>query len=299
MARILVILNPCAGKKRGAKALSAILDVFCRAGFDPLVRTTQGAGDAIRLARDYADEMDRIACIGGDGSFNEVVSGVLQSGADTPIGYIPAGSTNDFARSLGLPKDLIEAAKTVVTGAPAAFDVGRFGDRYFTYVASFGAFTKASYATSQRAKNTIGHPAYLLRAAALLPSIRSLPVSMQTGDGERFTGDYLFGAIGNSTSMGGVLTLEKSLVDFQDGKFELLLVKKPGSAKELAACVRGLLRHDYTAPLLELRQIRSLTVEADPSMDWTLDGEQKKGSSRIDFEVLPGAVRLITGMVSL
>lgn len=292
MQQILVLLNPAAGTKRAAPHLAEMLDLFCKADFEPIVRTTQKHGDGVNLAAEYAGSVARIICIGGDGTFNEVVSGVLQSGQNTPIGYIPAGSTNDFAASLGLPHDLMQAAQIAVSGTPRAFDVGRFGDRYFTYVASFGAFTQVSYETDQTVKNALGHLAYVLSAAASIPSIHSLHARLTTDTGEVLEGEYLFGAIGNSTSMGGVLTLDQKLVDMQDGLFELLLVKNPANAMDLGECIRALLAQDYTSPMLALRQVRSLTAEI--ASDWTLDGEFAPGSEQVHIEVLPKAVQLFT-----
>ena len=290
MEQILVLLNPLAGTKRAAPVLASILDIFCKAGFAPIVRTTQGPGDGTKIAREYGGKVSFMVCIGGDGSLNETVSGVLQSGCRTPIGYIPAGSTNDFAASLGLSKDLLQAARDIVWGKPEPFDVGRFGSRYFTYVASFGAFTEASYNTSQEVKNTLGHMAYLLSAAASLPSIKSTHANLCIGEGEKLEGDYLFGAVGNSTSMGGVLMLEKTLVNFHDGKFELLLVKNPKDALEFGECIRALLAQDYRSSMIEFRQVSSLTVSIDSAVDWTLDGEFAEGSRKTEIEVLPSAV---------
>ena len=293
MEQILVLLNPLAGTKRAVPALASILDIFCKAGFEPIVRTTQGPGDGTKLAREYAGRVGFIVCIGGDGSLNEVVSGVLHSGSHTPIGYIPAGSTNDFATSLGLSKDLLQAAKDIIWGKPIPFDVGRFGSRYFTYVASFGAFTEASYSTPQEIKNTLGHLAYVLQAAASLPTLKSVHAHINTDEGERLEGDYLFGAIGNSTSMGGVLTLEKSQVDFHDGKFELLLVKNPKDAGGLGECIRALIAQGYHSSMIEFRHIRSASISLDPATDWTLDGEFCEGSRKIELEVLPQAIEMI------
>ena len=292
MQQILVLLNPAAGTKRAGPLLASMLDVFCKAGFEPVVRTTQKSGDGVSIAAEYAEKVARIVCIGGDGTFNEVVSGVLQSGHPTPIGYIPAGSTNDFAASLGLPHDLMQAVQIAAGETLQAFDVGRFGDRYFTYVASFGAFTQVSYETDQNVKNVLGHLAYVLGAAASLPAIHPLHAVLTTDTGETLEGDYLFGAVGNSTSMGGVLTLDKQLVNMRDGEFELLLVKNPTNAIDLGECIRALLAQDYSSTMLELRQVRSLSVAVDT--DWTLDGEFAAGSETVDITVLPKAVQILT-----
>ena len=292
MKPILVILNPYAGVRRGNRVLADILDIFCRGGLTPIVRTTQAQGDGLRLAAHYAGRVDRIVCIGGDGTFNEVVSGVLRSGRPTPIGYIPAGSTNDFAVSLGLSRRLLQAAKDIVCGVPVPCDVGRFNERYFTYTASFGAFTRASYATRQSAKNTFGHLAYLVSAARAIPEIHSTAVSM-TADGARIEGEFLFGGVCNSTSMGGVLRLDPRQVDLHDGLFELLLVHRSEDRRLIGDCVRALLTQKYDNELLELHKVRRLTVTTDQSMDWTLDGERGEGGRTVEIEVLPGAVELL------
>lgn len=293
MKQLLLIMNPAAGTKKANPHLPEILSVFGKAGYACLTFMTQKRGDGTELAAQYADQSDLIVCIGGDGTFNEVISGVVRAGADTPIGYIPAGSTNDFAASLGLSKNVVEAAQDIVSGHAAAYDVGRFRDRYFTYVASFGAFTKTSYATSQSVKNALGHLAYLLEGIRELTSLRRYHVAV-TLDGEtREEGDYIFGAVSNSTSVGGILTLDKNVVDMNDGQFELLLVKYPRNMSELAEVIHALTTQKYDSPALVFRPASKLTVTADPGMDWTLDGEFAKGSERIDIENLHSAVHIM------
>ena len=293
MKRLLLIMNPAAGTKRANPHLAEILSIFGQAGYECMTYMTQKRGDGTLMAAKYAKEMDLIACIGGDGTFNEVISGVVSVGADTPIGYIPAGSTNDFAASLNLPKNVLQAAQDIVEGRPVPYDVGRFQDRYFTYVASFGAFTKTSYATSQSVKNALGHLAYILGGIKELSSLRRYHVAMTLDDGEREEGDYIFGAISNSTSVGGILTLDPEIVDMNDGRFELLLVKYPSNMSALAEVVLALSAQDYSSPALIFRPARKLLVEADPGMDWTLDGEFAKGSASIEIENLRSAVRIM------
>lgn len=293
MKRLLLIMNPAAGTKKANPHLPEILSVFGRAGYECRVWMTQKRGDGVTLAARYAAQVDLIVCIGGDGTFNEVISGVVRSGASTPIGYIPAGSTNDFAASLGLSKNVIQAAQDIVAGSPVPYDVGKFQDRYFTYVASFGAFTKTSYATPQSVKNVLGHMAYVLGGIRELSSLRRYHVSLTMEDGRREAGDYIFGAISNSTSVGGILTLDKSVVDLNDGQFELLLVKYPRNMTELAEIIRALTSQRYDSPPLIFRSARSLTVTADPGMDWTLDGEFAKGSETIEIENLHSAVNIV------
>lgn len=293
MKQLLLIMNPAAGTKKANPHLPEILSVFGRAGYACLCFMTQKRGDGTELAAQYAAQCDLVVCIGGDGTFNEVISGVVRAGAGTPIGYIPAGSTNDFAASLGLSRNVIQAAQDVVAGRPVPYDVGRFRDRYFTYVASFGAFTRTSYATSQSVKNALGHLAYVLEGIMELTSLRRYHVAMTLNTGAHEEGDYIFGAISNSTSVGGILTLDKSVVDLNDGQFELLLVKYPRNMTELAEIIRALTSQRYDSPPLIFRSARSLTVTADPGMDWTLDGEFAKGSETIEIENLHSAVNIV------
>ena len=293
MKRLLLIMNPTSGTKKANPHLSEILSIFSQAGYESLVWMTQKRGDATEITALRGAEADLIVCIGGDGTFNEVVSGAISAGIKTPIGYIPAGSTNDFAASLGLPKNVIQAAQAIVAGKPRAFDVGRFQDRCFTYVASFGAFTKTSYATSQSVKNALGHLAYVLGGIAELSSIHRYHVAVTLDDGKREEGDYIFGAVSNSTSVGGILTLDPEIVDMNDGQFELLLVKYPKNAAELAEVILSLTSQKYDSPSLLFRPARKLLVEADPGMDWTLDGEFAKGSERIEIENLHSAINVM------
>ena len=293
MRQLLLIMNPAAGTKKANPHLSEILSVFTRAGYACLTFMTQKRGDGTALAAQYAEKADLIVCIGGDGTFNEVISGVVRAGAKTPIGYIPAGSTNDFAASLGLPKNVIQAAQSIVAGQPVPYDVGRFRDRYFTYVASFGAFTRTSYATSQSVKNALGHLAYVLEGILELTSLRRYHAAITLDTGAREEGDYIFGAVSNSTSVGGILTLDKRVVDMNDGQFELLLVKYPRNMTELAEIIRALSSQHYDSPTLIFRTASRLSVSADPGMDWTLDGEYARGSAAIEIENLHSAVNIM------
>ena len=293
MKRLLLIMNPAAGTKKANPHLPEILSTFSRAGYLCLTFMTQKRGDGTELAVHYGAWADLIACIGGDGTFNEVISGLVRAGLKTPVGYIPAGSTNDFAASLGLSRNVIQAAQDIVAGKPHPFDIGRFRDRYFTYVASFGAFTKTSYATSQSVKNTLGHLAYILGGIKELSSLRRYRVSLTLDDGSREQGDYIFGAVSNSTSVGGILSLDPEIVDMNDGLFELLLVKYPENAADLGNIVLAVTTQNYDAPSIVFRTARKLLVEAEASMDWTLDGEFAKGSSRVEIENLHSVVNVV------
>jgi len=296
MKKLLLIVNPCSGKKRANRVLTDIIAVFNRGGYDVSAYMTAARGDAAEVVAARSEEFDAIVCVGGDGTFNEVISGLLSAGSDTPVGYIPAGSTNDFANSLKLSKDLLQAARDIVDGTPRPLDVGRFNDRYFSYIASFGAFTRASYATSQSLKNMLGHFAYLLSGVKEVAAIRSKHLRVTLADGTVYEDDYIFGGASNSTSVAGVLTLKEDMVDMSDGLFEVLLIRKPRNPVELTGCVHALLSQKYDTPMLTLAATNRLEIEAPADMDWTLDGEKAEGTERYVIENLHHAVNVITNL---
>jgi YegS/Rv2252/BmrU family lipid kinase len=236
--------------------------------------------------------MDMVVCSGGDGTFNETVTGLMKAGLDLPLGYIPAGSTNDFAASLGLSSDCMEAARQIVEGVPCRYDAGKFGDRYFSYVASFGAFTKASYSTPQNIKNALGHTAYILEGIQELSQLKPTHVRIQL-ENTVIEDDFLFGAISNSTSLGGVLTLDPKQVDMGDGVFELLLIRAPKDIMELHECVWAVQKQQYNCSMITFVSTRELTVFPNPQMDWTLDGERCPGAESVHVENLHRAIRLM------
>ena len=293
MKKMLFVMNPNAGVRRANRYLTEILTVFNRADYAVDVYITAGQGDATRVVAQRAKNVDLVVCCGGDGTFNETVTGLLQSGADTPIGYIPSGSTNDFATSLKLPMATVQAAQEIVEGKPVAYDVGLFGDRYFTYVASFGAFTKASYNTPQSVKNALGHTAYVLEGIQELSQIRNFHLRMET-DGSVIEDDFIFGAISNTTSVGGILTLNPSQVDMGDGQFEILLVRAPRNLTEITTCIQAVQTQNYNdCEMITFCSARSVKVVAEPGIIWTLDGERADGAEEIQVQNLHHAIRLM------
>ena len=292
MKKMLFVMNPFAGQRRANRFLVDILTIFNRAGYEVTVHMTAGVGDATQVVEKKAGEMDLVVCCGGDGTFNETISGILKSGADVPIGYIPAGSTNDFASSLRLSTNVLQAAKDILDGEPVSYDIGKFGDRYFSYVASFGAFTKASYATPQSIKNALGHTAYVLEGINELSQIRKEHVRMEI-DGQVVEDDFLFGAISNSTSVGGILTLDPKQVDMADGKLEILLVRAPQDLLELSECILAVQSQKYNCAMITFRSAEKIKVYADPFMPWTLDGEREEGHAMVDVENVHHAIRLM------
>ena len=290
--RLLLVLNPTSGKRAGKRHLADVVDRFCRADYIPTVFVTASRGDARRIVRTHGGEADLVVCLGGDGTFNEVVSGLLEGGHTTPIGYIPCGSTNDFASAIGLDKAITNAITAVLEGEPHTYDVGQFGDRYFSYVASFGIFSRTSYATPQNVKNALGHLAYLLEGVKELFDIHPWHVKVEV-DGTVIEGDYLFGAVSNSTSVGGVLTLDPDTVNMNDGLLELLLVKMPRNAVELSDCIRALAEHRYDTDTITFLNGSDFTVTADPAMEWSLDGEWGSGAATLRIRNLKDAITLI------
>lgn len=290
--RLLMIVNPCAGMRRGIRALPKLHRIFETAGYHVSDYITTCRGDGERLAAEIYD-IDLLVCVGGDGTLNELISGAMKSSHRIPIGYIPAGSTNDFARSLGIPHSFWQAARNIAAGKTAPLDIGEFGDRHFSYIASFGAFSKTSYSVPQRMKNLFGHAAYILRGIADVTDIRPLKIRIETGD--RVIEDtFIFGAVSNATSFGGLLQLDRSTVDFCDGKFEVMLIRQPKTPHQLSRCLSALATKKY----YENEQIiffhtDALTVHADPSMAWTLDGEYAAGSETVTIRNLHGAIDFV------
>lgn len=295
MKKLFFVLNPYAGTRKANKVLADILALFNRADYDVRVHITAKQGDARNVVRSRAGEMDLIVCCGGDGTFNETVAGILESGVDVPVGYIPAGSTNDFATSLGLSTDIMTATENILRGSPVAYDVGSFGGRFFTYVASFGAFTKASYSTSQNVKNILGHTAYLLEGIQELSQLRNKIHMRLELENEVIEDDFIFGAICNSTSLGGILTLDPKQVDMRDGLLEILLARFPKDLAEVAECIQAVQKQTYDCKMLTFRSCRNVKITADPNMNWTIDGEMELGREKILVENLHQVIRVVGG----
>ena len=292
MKNMLFVLNPAAGMRKANRLLTDIISVFNRADYAVQVYVTGDRGEAAAMVERSAPQMDLVVCCGGDGTFNETITGILQSGSNTPVGYIPAGSTNDFAASLGLSTNYLEAARQIVNGTPHVYDIGRFDERFFSYVASFGAFTRASYATPQSAKNLLGHAAYLLEGLQELTQIKTIPVKLEL-DGEKVEEEVIFGAVSNATSMGGVLSLDPKQVDMADGLFEVMLVRKPKDLMELAECLQAMQKQQYNSAMMTFRTAKTVKVCTDAPLAWTLDGEQAGMDAEVLIENLHHAITLI------
>ena len=292
MKKMLFVMNPYAGTRKANRYLAEMLSIFNRAGYAVITHMTAGPGDGAQVVEQMASHVDLVVCCGGDGTFNEVINGVLRSGADAPIGYIPAGSTNDFASSLHLSTNVLQAARDIMEGQPRPYDVGQFGDRYFSYVASFGTFTRSSYATPQSVKNALGHTAYILEGIQELSQLRKTHVRLELDDG-MVEDDFIFGAVSNSTSIGGILTLDPKQVDMRDGKFELLLVRAPRDLLEISECIRALQTQKYNCAMITFRSTTHVRVLDGAEIVWTLDGERQDGQETVDIVNRHHAISLI------
>ena len=292
MKKMLFIMNPQSGQKKANKYLADILLMFGNAGYDIQIHMTRCPGDAMVAACQKGKDADLVVCCGGDGTLNETITGLLRSGADVPIGYIPAGTTNDFANSLKLSGNVMQAAQDIMEGIPVSYDVGKFGDRYFSYVASFGAFTKASYAVPQTIKNIMGHTAYVLGGISELSQIRNEHVRIEM-DEEVIEDDFLFGAICNATSIGGIISLNSNQVDMGDGKFELLLIRAPRTLNEISSCIQSIQTQDWNCGMIRFISTKKAKIIADPDMPWTLDGEKEEGHKEVTVENIHRAIRIM------
>lgn len=289
---LLFIVNPRAGKTKSSAPLFDAVATFGRAGYLVRVMLTQAAGDAARFAAQWGGDYDLVVCAGGDGTLNETLSGLMQLENRPPVGYLPNGSTNDFAASLRIPSSVQQAARAVVEGTPHPLDLGAHNHRYFSYVASFGAFTKASYSASQETKNALGHFAYILEGIKNLDSLRPYRCGVEA-DGESFDGDFIFGAVCNSTSLGGLVKLDPKRVHMDDGMFELILLRMPKTALDLQNLITALNRMDYDYPGVIFRHVRSVTVTTREDVPWSLDGEYAPSAPRVEIRNLHSAVQLM------
>lgn len=305
--KMLFIYNPKSGKAQIRSYLSDILEVFAKADYEVTIYPTQKRGDATELTAYRKPVYDLVVCSGGDGTLDEVVTGMMKSSFMTPIGYIPAGSTNDFGGSLHLPKNMVQAAETIVNGRNFPCDAGIFNDDIFVYIAAFGLFTDVSYETAQDMKNVLGHMAYLLEGMKRLSTIRSYHMkvtyekwnegkSSSGGIGENTANDapvretaviedeFMFGMITNSESVGGFKRITGRNVKLDDGVFEVTLIKRPRTAMELNEIMTALLNKEIDTKAIHCFKTSRLTVESEEEIAWTLDGEFGGSHQKVEIE---------------
>lgn len=296
MKRLLFIYNPQAGKGAIRSRLAPVVELFTRAEYLVTVWPTQEKEDATRVAARQGWWYDRVVCCGGDGTLSETVSGLLTLDAPPVLGYIPSGTTNDFSRNLGLPRRLEKAAEVAAGEILRPCDMGKFNDRFFVYVAAFGAFTDVSYATPQEFKTALGHLAYVLEGATKLGTLsRSYPLAIEHDEGT-LEGEFIYGMISNTDSVGGFKFFPPRHVSLDDGVFEVILVRKPTKPGQLQEALLSLARQ---APG-ESRQVvtfhtSKLKISSEESIPWSLDGEYG-GSPKVAYiENLHQAITLVWG----
>ena len=269
--KLLFIYNPKSGKGNIKNHLADIVDVFAKENYEIIIHPTQYAGEAVEVVRDQP-EIDLVVCSGGDGTLDEVVTGMMKREDKHPIGYIPAGSTNDFAASLKIPKNMKKAAITAVQGTSFACDIGAFDDDFFVYIAAFGIFTEVSYETDQQMKNMLGHLAYVLEGAIRLPQTKSYHMKF-TANGETIEGDFMFGMVTNSRSVGGVTNIAGKNVELDDGVFEVMLIKTPKNPLELNLILSSLVLEKINTNLIYCFKTDRIDFMSTEEVPWTLDGE--------------------------
>lgn len=292
--KLLFIYNPFAGKGVIRNKLSYIIETFCNADYEVTVHATRKRNDATEIVAKFGSEYDIVACSGGDGTLNEVATGIMRCEKKPPCGYIPTGTTNDCATSLGIPKNMVEAAKTIAEGSLFPYDLGKMNDDYFIYVAAFGAFTDVSYATNQSVKNIFGRLAYILEGVKRIPNLQTYHYKVYYDDQE-IDGDFLYGMVSNSNSVGGFKGLNGPDVSLNDGLFEVTLIKPPRNAIDLQLIINALLSEDRTSSHIITFHASHVKFVSDEMVPWTMDGEFGGNLKEADITNLKQAISFKVG----
>ena len=272
MKKLLFVFNPHSGKGLIKNELCNILNIFTAAGYEVTAYPTQAPLDGYEKIKSSAESYDMVVVSGGDGTLSEAVKALMPIGKKIPLGYIPAGSTNDFAASMSIPKSMGDAAKAIVEGVTFDYDIGEFNGQYYVYVAGFGVFTDVSYETPQNVKNMLGHAAYLIEAIKRLPKYTGFSMKIEH-DGEVIEGSFILGLISNSTSIGGMKALVRNGVYFDDGLFEVLLVKTPANALALQSLLSDAALKKLSEKNFVTFKTSHLRITSVADIPWTLDGE--------------------------
>jgi YegS/Rv2252/BmrU family lipid kinase len=293
--KLLFIFNPHSGKAQIKNFLFDILDIFTKSGYDVTARPTQQRLDAYNYIKTYGSEYDRIVVSGGDGTLNEAVKGLMTFDIDKrrSLGYIPAGTTNDFAATLGIPKNMTDAAEIAVNGSEFKCDIGRFNNVTFNYVAAFGAFTDVPYDTPQPSKNALGQFAYILEGMKRLPSLPSYRVKIKY-DGGEIDEEIFLCIILNATSVGGIHSAGRLLnVNLNDGLFEMLVFRQPTNLIDFQAILTGLMKGEDSCDGYTIIKSSRFEFSSQDNIKWTLDGEYGGDPTEAVIEVLPSAMTFL------
>ncbi|NLH01936.1 MAG: diacylglycerol kinase family lipid kinase [Clostridiales bacterium] len=293
--QLMLILNPAAGGGKGVTAIGSAMEVLYRGGYIPTVFYTLGTGEATKLVLEHAKEYDCVVCVGGDGTLSETVAGLAQLDSPPPLGYIPQGTANDVAASLGLSKNPVRAAKAIVQGHTGIvkLDVGKFNENdYFTYIAAFGAFTEVSYETPREQKQALGHLAYVLQGMSQLPKLTYYPAVVEYDDGV-VEEDLLFGSVSNTKSVGGIVRLKDAEIELDDGVFEVTLVRNPKNVMEKNKIVSNILSQNFSGGPVTMLRSRRVKFTFDRPVKWTRDGEAGGAHQEVVLENLHSAIKFI------
>lgn len=290
--KLLFIYNPNAGKGMIQSKLGEIIDLFVKGGFQVEVYPTQAPKDAIRKAKETQEDYSVIVCSGGDGTLDEVVTGMVQSEKEIPIGYIPVGTTNDFASSLGISRNMMQAASDIVNGQPKPYDVGIFNDDVFVYVAAFGLFTEVTYATNQDLKKLFGHMAYVLEGIKCLTDVKSYRMKIDI-EGQIYEDEFLYGQVTNSTSVGGFKNLTGKNVKLDDGCFEYMFIRTPKNLIQMQEIIANLLTAEDLTDMIISGKAQRVIVEAVEEVPWTLDGEFGGNQTYVRIENVHNGINII------
>mgnify|MGYP000428864204 FL=1 len=290
--RMMLIVNPVAGKGEMMRNIAEVTGIFMDAGYTVSLFPTKGRSDATEFVKAYAKDFDMVCCSGGDGTMNEVAAGLIEAGLDIPVGYMPSGSTNDFAEFHGISTDVVKAAKRIVSGKEHRVDVGRLGAKYFINAADFGAFTWLPYTTPQRLKNKLGFYAYVLDGIRDLAKLQSEHLRI-TMNGETKEGEYIFGIVASSSELAGALDFFGQKVVADDGLFEVLLIRLPTSTAELQATINALGSQNLNNELISFCRTDRIEIECMKKLTWALDGEKCVGGSRHTLEMLTRRIRIV------
>ena len=291
--KVLFVANPCSGRGKLKSELMDILTLFCKKGYEVTTHITTKQGNATEVVRNAkGNGYELIVCFGGDGTLNEVITGMMSVDLDVKLGYIPSGTLNEWSSGLKISRVIPTAAKDILSGKEKRLDIGKFGDKYFSYTASFGAFTEASYSAPQDVKNVLGQAAYFFEGVKSIANIKPIHLKLVT-DEKEIEGEFFFGAISNSMSVGGIVKFDDSVVKLNDGYFEIVLIRAVSNLIKLQNIIDGIVRQDLNRDGIEFFHAKKITVLEGENVAWTLDGEYAKGEEKIVIENINAGVCFI------
>ena len=291
--KLLLIVNHCSGRAKMHTELLKVIEVLSAADYSVTVYPTKYKGDATEYVSSLnSGDYNTVVVCGGDGTLNEVITGLMSKNLDIKLGYIPSGTLNEWSSGLKISRNIETAASDITTGVDTKLDIGKFDDKYFSYTASFGAFTSASYSAPQDVKNVLGQAAYFFEGIKSLANIKPIRLKFTHENGV-VEGEFLFGAISNSLSVGGIVKYDKTAVELNDGEFEVLLIRKPDNILKIQPLVDGILKRDFNREGMEFFRTKNLTVQSPETVSWTLDGEYAQGKPKMQIKNIHNAVTFI------